>query len=650
MRRFIILGTLFMVVMTLLFILRLLLTPSYPHAAWVVSWVLFSLSIVGLIGWLLLDWKHLVTSFQEAKPLYIVAAIMLVMEGLLMIKQGTMITMTYPFGLLLSFYMWLTIGQLLPTTITKGYMVVTLIIFGSYVIGQDVYIRIFHDYFSFKEALTLREGLESGESMYRFNWLHPTIFVIMIGSSIGVIQSFKHVSFKRSLTSMKRSFIIMMTLLVMMVYHATYPTEEQTVFTSDLYLYRTVFSRKDVARHFGFFHLMGRDIIDTLTPPLSWRRDVRAIDDYIEHHPVIPSDHEYVHRFEGKNLIFILAESYDEIALDPVLTPNLFQLQAESISFQHHFTPVFQRTTSDTEFIFNTGLIPSIEDGPTVSVFKNNSYAQSLAYRFKNNGYLTQAFHGNYKEFYGRHIVYKNYGYDYFYGRDELDLSADDGRFDTRFFDAAKELIIPDDGLFMSFIITFSGHSPYTMNHQVASSHIDQVLAQYPHDDSTLNYYRATQVELDLMIGMLLDELTLRGRLDDTVILLSGDHYPYTMPQDVYETISGITELHLKHQGNLYIWSSEMTPLVIDKMTTSFDILPTLDVLFGLSNTRPFSLGHDMFGPEVTPVLYKDYAFYDGTHYTRLTDLMTTTDQANDISELYRIMKKMLRSDYYRKD
>jgi phosphoglycerol transferase MdoB-like AlkP superfamily enzyme len=270
------------------------------------------------------------------------------MEALLMIKQGSIITMTYPFGLLLSLFAWLTLGKIMPRKAVQWYGIITLIIFGSYVIGQDVYVRIFNDYFSFKEALTLREGIESGESMYRFSWLHPTILVIMIGSVTWFIKQSKKGSIKTSIVQLKRSFIILIMLIITLLIQATYPTQGQTKFSSDLYLYRSVFSRKDVARHFGFFHLMGRDIIDTLTPPLSLSRDEKTIEDYIQNHPSPESDHEYEGLFEGKNLIFILAESYDEIALDPILTPHLAQLQSESITFNNHFTPVFQRTTSDT--------------------------------------------------------------------------------------------------------------------------------------------------------------------------------------------------------------------------------------------------------------------------------------------------------------
>ena len=484
--------------------------------------------------------------------------------------------------------------------------------------------------------------------MYRFNWLQPVIILMMVGS-LWIYFKIKNLT-KLTLAKGKLLYFISFILIVLVLFNMNMRIAQdgQTVFISDHYLYATVYSRKDVANRFGVFHLLGRDLLDSLTPPIATKRDNKAIDQYFEANPKTVGTHDQVGLFEGKNLVFILAESYDEIALDPLLTPNLYRLKTEGMDFQQHFTPVFQRTTSDSEFIFNTGLIPSIEDGPTVTVFRKNSYQQSLAHLFKNKGYLTQAFHGNYKEFYARHIIYENYGFDQFYGRDELGLTKENNKFDTTFFEISKDLIIPTEGPFLSFIITYSGHSPYTENHVVVKERFDEVKALYPDDDDIMNYYRATQLELDYMIGLLFADLETKGIIDDTVILLSGDHYPYTMPQDVFELYSGQDEVHLKQRGNLYIWSSEHAPQTIHDLSTSFDILPTLNALFGLDGNPTYYVGRDLFGQGQSVVLYKDYSFYNGNEYLALKESDTTSAEAKRIAEMYLIYKKILRTNYFK--
>ena len=402
------------------------------------SWFIFSGSLLTLVLVAILYGKQIYSFFKQAKDLRLLLAALIVMEVLFMIKNGGPLGFTYPFGFILSLVVWMIITMILPHKIARVWSVLTIVIFGAYVLGQDTYLRIFNDYFSFKEALTLREGIESGESMYRFNWLQPVIILVMIGTLITYfrMKSLTKMSCVKGKLLYQISFVLL--LLVLFNMNMRIAQDGQTVFTSDHYLYASVYSRKDVANRFGVFHLLGRDLTDSLTPPIATKRDVKAIDQYFEDHHKTIGTHENIGLFEGKNLIFILAESYDEIALDPLLTPYLYRLKTEGIDFQNHFTPVFQRTTSDTEFIFNTSLIPSIEDGPTVTVFRENSYQESLANLFKNSGYLTQAFHGNYKEFYARHILYENYGYDAFYGRDELGLTKENNRFDTTFFNAAK--------------------------------------------------------------------------------------------------------------------------------------------------------------------------------------------------------------------
>ncbi|MDY0294318.1 MAG: LTA synthase family protein [Acholeplasmataceae bacterium] len=635
------------VLLILIYVFRLILNTYDNVWNYFAQWVLF-IEAIGIISTLFALYRNQIISFfKERKDLSLLLGSLVVMELLFMLKNASQLGMTYPFGLILSLLLLVIIYTLSPQKIKLILGIFLIFIFASYTIGQDVYLRIFNDYFSFKEALTLREGLESGESMYRFNWLHPLIVVVASSALWFFIRTHQksmqqHAKIKPMILAMLTSLIIILLGLNMRI-----PLSGQTMFTSDYYLYQTVYSRKDVAQKFGVFHLMGRDFIDALTPTFSTKRNINAIDDYFMSHPKTVENHAYQGIFENKNFIFILAESYDEIALDPVLTPNLYRLKNEGFDFQNHFTPVFQRTTSDTEFIFNTGLIPSIEDGPTVSVFRENSYTISLAHLFKQKGYVTQAFHGNYKEFYRRDVIYMNYGYDQFYGRDELGLSIEDGKYDTRFFDEASELIMPSSSPFMSFIITFSGHSPYTLNHVVAKEHINKVNQLYPNDDETMNLYRATQIELDLMIGMLFDDLEERGLLDDTVILLSGDHYPYTMPQEVYETYSGIKENYLKHQGNLYIWSSELSHQVITDLTTSFDILPTLNVLFNLSGNPTYYVGRDMFSNDQSVVLYKDYSYFDGENYVSIKDPYMTDDQTRKYSYMYQIYKKILRANYF---
>lgn len=641
-----ILGSVFLLM--ILFVIRLFISTYDSVWNHFIQWVLFIEAAGIVLSVFALYRKEILNFIQSRTYLLSLNGTILAMELLFMLKNADTLGVTYLFGLLISHIILIVVIEIVPVSIKKWLGVFILFMFGAYTIGQDVYLNIFNDYFSFKEALTLREGLESGQNMYQFSWLHFIITAIMIFAIWFYMKSFKKSSFQAIKFTWRPLSLISLLMVVLLGLNMRVPLGGQTHFVSDYYLYQTVYSRQNISEKFGLLHLMGRDLLDAFTPPIHTKRDFITIEKHFQDNPKSLENHAYQGLFKDKNLVFILAESYDEIALDPMLTPNLYRLKTEGFDFQNHYTPVFQRTTSDTEFIFNTGLIPSIEDGPTISVFQKNSYRISLANLFSDEGYLTQAFHGNYKEFYQRHLIYANYGYDGFYGRDELNLNQEDGKYDATFFNQASELILPTDQKFLSFVISFSGHSPYTANHDVALSHFDTVKNIYPNDNDTLNFYRAAQIELDLMIGDLFESLEEKDLLEDTVILLSGDHYPYTMPQAIYETASGLDELYLKQQGNLYIWSSQTTHEVISRLTTSFDILPTLNALFDLSGNPTYYVGRDMFSTEESTVFYKDYSYYDGRKNVSLYDVYVLDDKSRKMSEIYLIYKKILRTNYFK--
>jgi phosphoglycerol transferase MdoB-like AlkP superfamily enzyme len=429
-----------------------------------------------------------------------------------------------------------------------------------------------------------------------------------------------------------------------------FPKDRYRVFSSEYYLMQQIYHKETFVGVFGSLNLALRDIIDSITPNFGTKLDVKWIEDYYNTQNKTLIDHDLKGVFEGKNLIFILAESYDEIALSSELTPNIYKLKTEGIDFQNHFTPVFPRTTSDMEFIVNVGLIPSVEDGPTIAMFKHNTYSISLPNLFNNKGYHTAFYHGNYKEFYNRDIVYKNYGYHQFYGQEELNLNNIEKKQDTYFYHASKPFILNQNQPFFNLLLTFSGHSPYNMHNPGAVKHYDAVNQLYQNTiPESIKYYIASQMEVDEMLGMLLFDLEQNQILDDTVIIFTGDHYPYTMLSSEYEILSTARTLYEKQKGNLYIWSNQITPRQVNTLSSSFDILPTVAHMFNLEFNINHYVGNDVFSTPNTVVYFKDYVIFDGTRLIRLSDRYESDTLFLEKGyDAYLLSRKVLRTNYFR--
>lgn len=627
---------------------------------------IYSNALIGLVIFLIYIWPKQLGWIEWAKSYsfhLLLSFLITFYDGLFFIRIQSHFNIFKLFSTIGICALFLAILYLIPRRIRLGTIVCLLILLPVYYVAQDIYFGIFDRYFSFKELVTLREGVESSEGMIRFSGFHYIYFSSMI------LSLFLFFFIKRKLkppllhyqltwSRLKQTFAPALILLVIVNINASIPRKTARLHQSDHYLYFRVFDNTSFVNRFGVAHFFLRDIADILVPERGNPKDYEAIEEYFAKYPKLHEGNGYTGLFEGKNLVFIVAESFDEMALDDQLTPNIMRLKKEGISFDNHFVPVYPRTTCDTEFIYNTGLIPSIKDGPTCYMFNGNSYSQSLPMLFKKKGYLAQAFHNNYKEFYTRHLVYKGLGYDALYGQHELGLSEEDIRYDSLFFEKGKDRILPDQTPFMSFVLTLSGHSPYETTNLAVKAHLSRVKAHFNGQamDEDILKYIAPQIEVDLLVGKLLEELEERGLLEDTVIIFTTDHYPYTLNKKAYEKYRGVEEGYLKMKGPLIIWGSGVEPQSIQRLTSSFDVLPTVANLFNLDINYTYYVGHDVFDRHHQElVLFKDYAWFDGQNYVKDGHLKAgsmTREEVERMSErvnlIYEINRKILQVNYFK--
>ena len=103
-----------------------------------------------------------------------------------------------------------------------------------------------------------------------------------------------------------------------------------------------------------------------------------------------------------------------------------------------------------------------------------------------------------------------------------------------------------------------------------------------------------------------LKELEEAGKLDDTVIVLFGDHYPYALADDEFQSLADydINENQETDRTPFIIYNSATDAEKITKVTTPLDYTPTLLNLFGIEYDPRLYMGHDIFSD------YDDYAVF----------------------------------------
>ncbi len=332
----------------------------------------------------------------------------------------------------------------------------------------------------------------------------------------------------------------------------------------------------------------------------------------------VTNKNDYTGMYKGKNLIFILAEGFNEIAVDKDRTPTLYKMIHEGFDFKNYYSPVFLSTTGG-EFQAMTSLIPSQE---ILGYWRRNNlyFPYSLGNSFKD--YKSRSFHNWSYRYYGRDKTMPSLGF-YNYKACENGLEKN---ISCKWLPSDVDLInasfddYKSDSPFLTYYITVSGHAPYNFDggNSIALKN-QEVVNNLSYSDS-VKAYLSTQMELEYAISDLISKLDDAGILDDTVIVLTGDHYPYTLTLDEINEISSYKkdEIVEVNHSNLIIWNNNNEHIEIDKVASQVDVLPTILNLFGIDYDSRLLIGKDIFSNNEGIARFSDRSWVSdqGTYFT----------------------------------
>jgi lipoteichoic acid synthase len=372
------------------------------------------------------------------------------------------------------------------------------------------------------------------------------------------------------------------------------------------------------------------------------------------------AENEWTGRFQGKNLVWIVAEGFSDRMLDPVRTPTLWKLAHEGIICDNFYTPLWGVSTSDGEYVTTTGLIP--KSGVwSYSESSDNAMPFAFGHQFQALGYRTMAFHDYLYTYYDRNLSHPNMGYEYYGIGNGLELEEVFPPSDLEMMEEIVPRFI-DEEHFMVYCLTVSGHLNYNREENaMADRHYDEV-SGLPYSEG-VKCYLACQQELELAMESLVRQLEEAGRLEDTVIVLSADHYPYGLTDEEYSELFGhpVDPVFEIYENSLILWSADLEePVHVDKYCSSLDVMPTLANLFGLEYDSRLMAGRDILSDEPGLVIFSNYSFLtDLGAYNSTTDVFTmwdgsepdpdyVADRVAEVQNRVAYSASILDNDYYR--
>lgn len=342
--------------------------------------------------------------------------------------------------------------------------------------------------------------------------------------------------------------------------------------------------------------------------------------DYIQEQVPVNTN-EYTGMFEGYNLIFLTAEGFCTYAIDEELTPTLYRLANSGFVCENYYVPLWQTSTSDGEYINMTGLIPDGQHSMRRS--SENVQPFGLPAFFAAEGVYSYAYHDNTLSYYDRHLSHPNMGYDFKACRlGDLSESEwggkvfemeDPGQWPASDYNMMVATVPEYVGQerFHVYYMTVSGHLNYNFKGNAMSAKNQEAVAHLQMTEGPRAYI-ACNIELDKAMENLLEQLEAAGKLENTVICLSADHYPYGFSDTEYEELAGkdLSEGKDKFRNTLILWNAAMEePVYIDKACGSMDLLPTLLNLFGFEYDSRLYAGRDILSDREGMVIFNNRDF-----------------------------------------
>ncbi len=401
-------------------------------------------------------------------------------------------------------------------------------------------------------------------------------------------------------------------------------------------------NKEYIVMRFGIYIYQANDVITTIQPKINsmfgYDKAKKEFTDYFADVKDEPDKNEYSNIFEGKNVIVIHAESMQTNAIglkfnDKEVTPTLNKLTKEGMYFSNFYSQVSVGTSSDSELTYNTSLMPT-KSGTAFVSYYDRTYI-STPKLLKEKGYYTFSMHANNADFWNRRTMHKNLGYDRFFSKQDYEVTKENtiglGLADKEFFKQSipkLQKINSENKNWYGTLIMLTNHTPFSDTEKYGDFEVniketitnedgttEEVIHPYMEGTKLGNYFKSYHYA-DEALGEFIEELDEAGLLENTVLVLYGDHDArlpkadynklYNYDKDTEELLSDDDPNYRKYDSYQYelgrkvpflIWTKDMAGTKLNKEITNvmgmYDVMPTLGNMFGFYNK--YQLGHDIF-------------------------------------------------------
>ncbi|MBQ2409178.1 MAG: LTA synthase family protein [Bacilli bacterium] len=414
---------------------------------------------------------------------------------------------------------------------------------------------------------------------------------------------------------------------------------------TDLSRLKKQWNREYVVMQFGIYVYQFNDIVASLKPQISplFGLDTanKEFRDYYETNKKEDTKNKYTNIYENKNVISIHAESIMNYLIGLEIngvevTPNLNKLAGEGMYFSNFYAQESVGTSSDSEFTLNTSLMPA-SSGTVFVSYWDREYV-TMPKLLKEKDYYTFSMHANNCTMWNRNNMHPSLGYDKFYCYTDsftIDETIGLGLSDKSFFKQVVPIIEDinkNNKRFYGNLIMLTNHTPWNdidkhSDFDVTMKYVDEngIEQTAPYLEGTMlgSYIKAVNYA-DQAIGQLINDLDDAGLLDDTVIVIYGDHDSKIKKSEYIRYYNYIPETNsirdeedpeyvnvdfysyeINRSVPFIIWNkNDKKSVKVNEVMGMYDVMPTLGNMLNIYN--PYALGNDIFSVDENVVIFPD--------------------------------------------
>jgi phosphoglycerol transferase MdoB-like AlkP superfamily enzyme len=311
------------------------------------------------------------------------------------------------------------------------------------------------------------------------------------------------------------------------------------------------------------------------------------IQNWLEYNAEDIAPNEYEGVFNGKNVIFLQVESLENFIINKntngiEISPFLNKLSSEGLYFNNVYQQNNAGNSIDCDFMVNTSIFP-LGEKITALNYGENTYKNSLPRILQKNGYLTISSHAEAKGEFNWTELHKNgFGVEQLWDisnfnyEETVGYGLSDRSFLSQIADKLKTVKEP----FFIQLPTLSNHGPFNIGKEYRELNLPKEI-----DESYLGGYFESVHYTDKQIEMFFEKLKSSGLLNNTIIVLYGDHagvHKYYNNDIKNIDFEGNWWKPFDNKIPLIIYGMNVKSKVITNVGGQVDIAPTVEYLLGV--------------------------------------------------------------------